>query len=128
MSNKLEDLGWPEATLFDMTFQDGTLQFSMKDIMGYLDPIKYEIVNVSISDIEALRIELRPFIDGKYEAEFFPIEIGNITDDDEGFEGVLRENQITDIEAEYFWITGDVRAKTIEIVRTGEFEFLQRKD
>jgi hypothetical protein len=127
MSNKLEDLGWPEATLFDMTFQNGTLSFSMKDILSYV-PVKFEIVHVSISDIEALRIELKPYINGNYEAEFFPIEIGNITDDDEGFEGVLRENQITDIEAEYFWITGDLRAKTIEIERTGNFIYQERKD
>ncbi len=123
MSIKLDDLGWPEATLFDMTFQDGILHFKMEDIMAYTDPLKFEIVRVTISDIDALRIELKPFINGKYESDFIAINMGEITDEDDCFDGVLRENHITDIEAEYFWITGDVRAKTIKIERTGEFVF-----
>ena len=63
--SKLEDLGCSEATLFDITLQGNSLSFCMRDLISYDNPVKFEIVNVRVSDIEALRIELRPFINGK---------------------------------------------------------------
>ncbi len=126
--SKFEDLGWPEATLFDMSFQDNSLSFSMHDLISYDEPVKFEIVNVRVSDIEAIRIELRPFINGKYGAMLVAAEIGTISEEDDVFEGVIYENPFSDLKAEYFWISGDLRAKSINIDRTGEFVFVQRKD
>ncbi len=126
--NKLEDLGWPETTLFNMSFQGNSLSFSMHDLVSYENPVKFEIVNVIVSDFEALRIELRPFIDGKYEAMFAAAEIGTISEEDDVFEGIIYENPFSTIEAEYFWVSGDLRAKSILINRTGEFVFTPRKD
>lgn len=126
MSNTFEDLGWPEATLFDMSFTGDVLSFQMQDIVSYGDPLKYEIVKVAISGIQALRIELYPFVDGKYEPKFLPVNIGNVSEDDDVFEGIMHDNPFNEIEAEYFWISGDVKAKTIEIERTGDFVFMPR--
>ena len=128
MTQILEDLGWPEAKLFDLSFIDNNLKFSMLDILTYDDPLKYEIVNVSISEIEALRIELIPFVNGAYQSKIVPIDFGVATENDEGFEGTISENPLTEISAEYFWISSDLRAKKIEIERTGKYEYISRAD
>jgi len=98
----------------------------MLDIMSYSDPLKFEVVIVSISDIEALKIELIPFVNGKYESKIVPIDFGSAIEKDEGFEGIISENPLSDIKAEYFWISSDLRAKSIEIVRTGKYEYIPR--
>ena len=127
MSNTLEDLGWPEAKIFDISLQSDSLTFRMLDLLSYDDPLKFEVVKVSISNIEALRIEVRPYINGHYQSKFTPVNFGNVTEDDEGFEGITHENPFNDTEAEYFWISSDLRAKSIEIERTGEFEYVHRQ-
>lgn len=129
MSDTFSDLGWPEATLFDMTFEDGLLRFKMSDLMWHdSHTLKFEIVNVAIPEIEALRIELTPFIHGEYGAKFIAVDFGTVTDEDEVFEGIIRKNPLSDIDAEYFWLTGHVRAKTIEVERTGEIIKTSRKE
>ena len=127
MSDTLEDLGWPEAKIFDISFQSDSLTFRMLDLLSYGDPLKFEVVKVAISDIEALRIEISPYINGKYHSKFVPVNFGNATHDDEGFEGITHENPFSDIKADYFWISSDLRAKNIEIERTAVFEYVQRQ-
>ena len=126
MIQKLDELGWPEAKIIDLSFNGKKLQFSMLDIMSFSDPLKYEIVNILIPDIESLKIELIPFVNGKYRSKLIPVDYGSATEKDEGFEGIIFENPLTDIKAEYFWISSDVRAKNIEIARTGKYEFIPR--
>ena len=126
MTGKLEDLGWPEASLFDFSYEGDALGFRMYDLLSY-EGLMFEIVEVSISAIEALHIELRPFADGRYGPEIIAVSFGAPTDADEVFEGITRENPFTDARAEYFWLSSTLRAGRIEIVRTGRIESLSRR-
>ncbi len=126
MSVKLEDLGWPEAKLFDLTFDGEVLCFKMLDLLSYGDPLKFEIVEVVISKIEALRIEMTPNKNGIFFKKEIVVDIGVINEDDEGFEGGIGENALTETQSEKFWVSADVSAKNIEIYRTGQYEYLPR--
>ena len=120
MSTKLEDLGWPEARLFNITHNADTLSFSRLDILGYAEHINFEVVNVAISDIKALKIMLRPFIDNCYAEQFTVADFGELTEDDDVIEGITYQNPFNDIEAEYYYLSADLRAGNISIERTGE--------
>lgn len=125
MSEKLEDLGWPEAKLYDLAFDGEVLHFKMLDLLSYGDPLKFEIVEVIISKIEALRIELTPYKDGMFLEKEVAVDIG-VINDDEGFEGGVGENALTETQADHFWVSADLRAKNIEINRTGQYEYVPR--
>ena len=128
MNEKLEDLGWIEAKLFNLSYDGKKLKFNMLDILSYDTTSKFEVVIVSISSIESLKIELSPFINGKYQQKITPIDIGKVEDVDEaeGFEGIIYKNILTDIKADYFWISSDLKANNIEIMRTGEFKYIEQ--
>ena len=83
----------------------------MLDLLSYGDPLKYEVVEVTMSDIVALRIEFTPYINGHYQSKVIPVNYGNPCQDDEGFEGITHENAFNAIKAEYFWISAQFRAK-----------------
>jgi hypothetical protein len=126
MSSELGGLGWPEAELFDLSLEGGTLSFGMSDLLAYGDPARYEVVRVSVSDIEALRIEMWPFSAGAYGSVFVPVDLGAPTDNDEVIEGVIRENPFSDVGAEYFWLCSTLRARSIETERTGKIVLVPR--
>ncbi|TQV73702.1 hypothetical protein FLL45_12580 [Aliikangiella marina] len=127
MSIKLDDLAWPEATLFNLSFDGTVLSFTMTDIQSYIEPIKFEEVDVRITDISALRVTLRPFIDGKYSAKELVVDIGDFAETGEVIEGIVRQNPLTDTNAEYFWLTGELKAADIVIKRTGNYQYKTRK-
>ena len=126
MSDKLEDLGWPEAKLSNIVFNGEILQFSMIDLLSYDDPLKFEVVDVNITEIDALRIDISPYDGAKYLAKETVVNVGHITDEDEGFEGIIEENPFSESKAKYFWISGDVNAKSIQVTRTGKYEYIPR--
>ena len=126
MSDNLGDLGWPEATLFDFSFNGTELKFSMLDLLAYGNPLKFEVAKVAISDIEALRIELSPYVSGAYKSKIVPVDIGSTNGECEGFEGIIHENHFCETKGEYFWISSDLKANNIEVERTGEFKYVPR--
>jgi hypothetical protein len=126
MRERLEDLGWPEAELLDMSFAEGVLKFKMLDLLSYSDPLSYEVVEVVVKEIEALRIAFTPYRNGRFEVREIPVQIGAPRDSDEGFEGVCFTNPFSDTPAEQFWVSGDLRAADVSIRRTGQVVFKQR--
>ncbi len=126
MNEKLDDLGWPEAKIFDLTFDGETLKFSMTDLLSYGDPLKFEIVNVSISEVKALQIEVSPYDGDKYLDREVVVSFGKVTEQDECFEGIIEECNLTKTKAKYFWISSDVNAKSINVERTGKYVYIQR--
>ena len=126
MSHKLESLGWPEAKLFDLAFDGNVLSFKMLDLVSCESPLKHEVVEVVISHIRALKIEMIPYKNGKFIEKEIVIDIGGANDKDEDFEGTIGENMFTNTAAEYFWISADVNAENTEINRTGKYEYVSR--
>ncbi|WP_338846301.1 hypothetical protein V8J88_21395 [Massilia sp. W12] len=126
MTGTLEDLGWPEAELFDMALEDGVFSFKMLDLLAYSDPLKYEVVLVMVKGIDSLHISMTQYRNGRFEAKFMPIQIGRQSEDDQGFEGVSLADPFTGAKAEQFWVSGSLRATDISLRRTGEFRFKQR--
>ncbi|WMW79326.1 hypothetical protein RF679_11775 [Undibacterium cyanobacteriorum] len=126
MHEQLIDLGWPEATLFDMTLIGGELKFKMHDILEYSDPLKYEVVEVEFNEIEALRIEITPFKNDKYASREIKVDFGELGVDPSGFEGILLTDPFSDSVAEYYWVSGDLRAGRVLVKRTGQFVYKPR--
>lgn len=123
MENQLADLGWPEATIFDMSFVDGTLNFKMHDILAYDNPLKYEVVEIEISSIHTLHIELTPHKNGEYETPESVVVIGSAVEDAAGFEGIMINNPFSKSNAEFYWVSCDVVAENVLINRTGIFAY-----
>ena len=92
----------------------------MLDILGYQEPIKFEVVNVSISDIKALKIMVRPFINDRYSEQFIVTNFGDLSEDNNVIEGITYQNPFNDIEAEYYYLSAVLSAGNIIIERTGE--------
>ncbi len=126
MSERLKDLGWPEAELFEMSFIEGVLSFKMLNLLSYDAPLSYEVVEVIAKEIEALRIAFTPLRGGHFEEDEVPVQIGCVKDDDEGFEGISVTNPFSSETAQYFWVSGSLRAAHISIRRTGEVVLKER--
>lgn len=109
-----------------MSFAEGVLQFKMLNLLSYSDPLSYEVVEVAVKEIEALRIAFTPYRNGRFEAEEVPVDIGAMRDGDEGFEGVCFKNPFSEVPAEQFWVSGDLRAADVSIRRTGQVVFKER--
>lgn len=127
MNDQFRNLGWSEATIFDLSFVDGELKFKMHDILSYDDPLKYEIVEIEICQIEALRVETIPFRYGRYGDPKLNVAIGKLEIESDGFEGVLLSNPFSESVAEHWWVGGDFHANEILIYRTGEFVYIPLK-
>lgn len=126
MSERLEDLAWPETELFEISLQDGVLSFQMLDLLSYDDPLSYEVVEVEAKEIEALRIAFTPYRNGRFGAEEISVLIGHPEDNDEGFEGCSATNPFSGEPADQYWVSGYLRAADVSIRRTGKIVFKRR--
>lgn len=123
MENLDLNLNFPEVDYRDFIYYKDSLTFTALDLVGLGNPLEYEIVKVSITNIVALRITLSPFRNGEYGESFTPVDFGNASEQDGGFEGIIYENPFTDEKAKYYWISSDYRGCTVTFDRTGEFEY-----
>lgn len=48
---------------------------------------------------------------------------GRLIDEPDYFEGITRENTFSSLEAEYFWISAELNADSVELKRTGKYEY-----
>lgn len=126
MDEEFSNLGWPEATISDMSLGGGRLIFKMHDILAYSDPLKYEVVEIEIYGIHTLRLELSAYKDGKYGPPEVIINIGSVASDAYGFAGVAMTSPFHSSKAEYYYVNGDFEADRVLVHRTGKFVFKPR--
>ena len=124
MRDAFSKLGWFEASLRDLSYQEGALAFEMLDLLSCTDPLKYEVVEVRVEQVEALHLLVNPYRDGRYIGNQTAISVGSTTDSDECFEGVLLDKRIGTQTADFFWALGHVRANRYLVRRTGRFEYI----
>lgn len=128
MTTQLSELGWPEVQLKNVKLNGFELTFQAFDLVEIGTNLKYELFNVSIKNIEFLKVEIIPFRDGAYQEPETPVHFGSFRENGEGFEGVMFGNPFSQTEAEYFWVSAEVIAKKIEVERTNTFELQTRKN
>ena len=115
-----DGLSWTEATLQDVSFNDGTLTFQMFDLVSQA-PRSYELVKVQIEGVRALELRLSPHIQGEFLPSEYPIKFGALDDEARVFEGSLSKTELSNTSADGFWVTGQFTANQVSIVRTGFF-------
>ncbi|MDM7861635.1 hypothetical protein QTP81_13625 [Alteromonas sp. ASW11-36] len=126
MSENRITLGFPEVDYKNFKYDRESLSFTAVELVDIQHRLKYEVVEVRISGIQAISIELRPFQKGEYGPSSNPVSIGKTMGKSDYFEGITRENIFSSLEAEYFWISAELNANSVELVRTGTYEYKDR--
>lgn len=64
MSENRINLGFPEVDYRNFRYERETLSFTAVELVDIDELLKYEMVEVTISGITAIKIEMRPFQKG----------------------------------------------------------------
>ena len=69
---EFKNLGWTEATLKDVQYQNTSMSFRVTDLLSHTPKVSYKYVKIKIEGIIYLRVYSFPYINDQYGEEEYP--------------------------------------------------------